>query len=288
MKWQGIAGLGVSVAFHIAVVVSLALLVTVNPSDSSRKVPIGLKVVDKKAAAKEAAAMVQAESEPAVAGSDREAGGRRKAGLAATAGPVVKVDSQEPVPQADQGRESGPASAALKQEEPVPADVGGSGAVAPEPPAPGQGGESMASHGVGLAGIASSDDPDEGRCVGACGGRGVQGGGSADTARNPSPGSAGGDDGTGRYALMVRKLLERRGAYPGTARRLGLEGLVRMTVTVDADGSILDTEIERSSGFRELDQAALASARDVSGLPPPPGGRPLRILIPVRFSMRRL
>ena len=108
------------------------------------------------------------------------------------------------------------------------------------------------------------------RCVGACGGRGVQGGGSADTARNPSPGSAGGDDGTGRYALMVRKLLERRGAYPGTARRLGLEGLVRMTVTVDADGSILDTEIERSSGFRELDQAALASARDVSGLPPPP------------------
>jgi len=87
---------------------------------------------------------------------------------------------------------------------------------------------------------------------------------------------------------MVRKLLERRGAYPGTARRLGLEGLVRMTVTVDADGSILDTKIERSSGFRELDQAALASARDVSGLPPPPGGRPLRILIPVRFSMRRL
>lgn len=89
------------------------------------------------------------------------------------------------------------------------------------------------------------------------------------------------------YALQVRKALERQGAYPSTARRLGLEGLVEMLVRIDGSGVLFERRVLSTSGFPQLDDAALASADRLGALPPPPGGRPIDIRIPVRFSVRR-
>ncbi len=90
-----------------------------------------------------------------------------------------------------------------------------------------------------------------------------------------------------QYAMDVRRMLERRGAYPGTARRLGLEGVARMVIRIDPAGAVTDRRLLESSGFPQLDQAALESADRLGQLPPPPGGRPIEITVPVRFSMRR-
>ncbi|MGN6514571.1 MAG: energy transducer TonB [Rhizomicrobium sp.] len=45
--------------------------------------------------------------------------------------------------------------------------------------------------------------------------------------------------------------------YPPTARRLGQQGTVILAITVGADGSVSAAQVETSSGFPELDQAAL-------------------------------
>ena len=90
-----------------------------------------------------------------------------------------------------------------------------------------------------------------------------------------------------QYALDVRRLLEHRGAYPGTARRLGLEGMVEMLLRVDSSGTIFEKRVLSSSGHPQLDRAALASADRLGRLPPPPSGQPVDIRVPVRFSMKR-
>jgi TonB family protein len=90
------------------------------------------------------------------------------------------------------------------------------------------------------------------------------------------------------YAMLVRHRLEQRGAYPKTARRLGLEGRVEMVLKIDGNGSVTSTTIHLYSGFRELDEAAMASSLSIGLLPPPPDNMAIEIIVPVKFSMRRM
>lgn len=64
-----------------------------------------------------------------------------------------------------------------------------------------------------------------------------------------------------RYALYVdawRQKVERIGNlnYPEAAKNLQLHGQLQMTVSIRADGSIESIELNRSSGYKVLDQAA--------------------------------
>ena len=64
-----------------------------------------------------------------------------------------------------------------------------------------------------------------------------------------------------RYAMYVdswRQKVEKVGNlnYPEAARDLKLYGQLQMTVSIRADGSIEDIEINRSSGHKVLDEAA--------------------------------
>lgn len=45
--------------------------------------------------------------------------------------------------------------------------------------------------------------------------------------------------------------------YPVVARRIGVEGTVLLNITVNADGSVQDVSIAKSSGNGDLDQAAV-------------------------------
>jgi len=93
---------------------------------------------------------------------------------------------------------------------------------------------------------------------------------------------------TERYKREVEPLFEDAKRYPRSARRAGLEGAALVDVHIDADGTIVEVELARSSGFELLDRAALDSARSVGKLPAPPPelrweSRTLRI--PYRFSL---
>lgn len=79
-------------------------------------------------------------------------------------------------------------------------------------------------------------------------------------------------------------------AYPRNAQRRGLAGTVQLRVLVDVDGRPLEVTIDRSSGFRELDDAARAQVlAHWLFQPAVRNGRTVQAvgLIPITFSLQR-
>ena len=78
--------------------------------------------------------------------------------------------------------------------------------------------------------------------------------------------------------------------YPRAAMQRQLTGTVLLRVLVDIDGRPLDVSIARSSGHRELDEAARAQVlKRWSFQPATRDGAPVQAigLVPVEFSLRR-
>ncbi|NOR16759.1 TonB family protein, partial [candidate division WOR-3 bacterium] len=75
--------------------------------------------------------------------------------------------------------------------------------------------------------------------------------------------------------------------YPESARRAGIEGDVIIKVLVNIDGSILDARIFISSGFQELDSAALEASMKAKFEPAKQFGRPVKVWvsIPIKFKL---
>lgn len=94
---------------------------------------------------------------------------------------------------------------------------------------------------------------------------------------------------TAEYAALLKSWLQGHMHYPHEARLKGQQGTVVVTVVMTRDGRIESKELERSSGFRVLDQEALEMVRRAAPLPPlPPEMTELKlaIRIPVRFNIK--
>jgi protein TonB len=76
-------------------------------------------------------------------------------------------------------------------------------------------------------------------------------------------------------------------SYPALARRQGLQGTVVLHVLVDETGHAGKVHLQRSSGARLLDAAALAAVRDWHFVPARRGDTALAawVEVPVRFSL---
>jgi protein TonB len=74
------------------------------------------------------------------------------------------------------------------------------------------------------------------------------------------------------YLDRWRRKVERIGTlnYPVAARRVGLSGSPVIEVAIRSDGRLLESTVRRSSGFAELDQAALGILRLASPFDPFP------------------
>jgi protein TonB len=64
--------------------------------------------------------------------------------------------------------------------------------------------------------------------------------------------------------------------YPAGSRRANEEGDVRVRLLIDVNGTVLESKIERSSGYRRLDQAAMEALLQCKYRPTTVGGRPER------------
>lgn len=71
--------------------------------------------------------------------------------------------------------------------------------------------------------------------------------------------------------------------YPPAARRSAQQGQVVLSFILRADGTVDDLSIRTSSGFAELDDAALAAVRSAKPFPPP--GRDIRVITPITFRI---
>ena len=73
-----------------------------------------------------------------------------------------------------------------------------------------------------------------------------------------------------RYQDMVKQKIEEVRRYPTFAKRQGIEGTVYINFTVLSNGLSQDVKIVHSSGFKILDEEAVATIKRANPFPPIP------------------
>ena len=79
-----------------------------------------------------------------------------------------------------------------------------------------------------------------------------------------------------RTAPVVSANTCEKPSYPAAALRANEVGTVRLSFLIEADGRVLDSKVERSSGYRRLDEAARAALSLCKFRPATVDGRPER------------
>ncbi|MBU4500818.1 MAG: energy transducer TonB, partial [Gammaproteobacteria bacterium] len=77
--------------------------------------------------------------------------------------------------------------------------------------------------------------------------------------------------------------------YPALSRRLGEEGTVRLSILVNADGSVARLELVKSSGHPRLDQSAMNTVQSSWKFEPArQGDTPIAgwVTVPIQFTLR--
>lgn len=90
------------------------------------------------------------------------------------------------------------------------------------------------------------------------------------------------------YLERLRRWVNRYKQYPPSALDRKQEGQVLLGFTLERDGTVLDAWIEKSSGSKVLDEAALRMMHEASPVPPvPPSyrGSKLSLAMPVNYSI---
>lgn len=148
---------------------------------------------------------------------------------------------------------------------------------APEParPAPAEPSPALAAGGGPSLLAAAGGEPSYGGGTGGGTGSGRgEGAGVGAGAARPDvapPGPSAGDLRRARqgYVRALGELLRAEARYPRAARREGLQGRVELALRVGRDGRLLDVRVVRSSGYPELDDAAIEAARRITPPAPP-------------------
>ena len=108
-----------------------------------------------------------------------------------------------------------------------------------------------------------------------------------DAGNSVADASAGGMAGAeADYASVLLAWLERHKEYPRAAQQRRQQGVVLLYIVIDRDGRVIDSRIQKSSGHRLLDDAALAMLERAQPLPPMPddmGKERLEFAVPVQF-----
>lgn len=89
-----------------------------------------------------------------------------------------------------------------------------------------------------------------------------------------------------KWKSRVMVHLQRHKRYPASARREKAEGNAQVRFRIDDRGNVLSVSLSRSSGFAELDRAAIAMVRNSSPVPAPPPGVNKTIVAPVYFTLQ--
>ncbi len=110
---------------------------------------------------------------------------------------------------------------------------------------------------------------------------------SLDAGNSVADASAGGMAGAeADYASVLLAWLERHKEYPRAAQQRRQQGVVLLYIAMDRDGRVIDSRIQKSSGHRLLDDAALAMLERAQPLPPMPDDmrkERLEFIVPVQF-----
>jgi protein TonB len=75
--------------------------------------------------------------------------------------------------------------------------------------------------------------------------------------------------------------------YPKIARKRGYQGTVVLEVLVDGNGRVGDLRVSKSSGYKILDRAAMASVKGWAFVPGMRGDQKVEmwVRVPIRFQL---
>lgn len=89
-----------------------------------------------------------------------------------------------------------------------------------------------------------------------------------------------------RTAAVVNSAQCEKPEYPSASRRLEEEGTVHLRFLVGVDGKVIQSEIEKSSGYRRLDEAARAGLGKCQFRPATVDGKPEQAWANMRYTWR--
>ena len=89
-----------------------------------------------------------------------------------------------------------------------------------------------------------------------------------------------------RTAAVVNAAQCEKPEYPSASRRLEEEGTVYLRFLVGVDGKVMQSEIEKSSGYRRLDEAARAGLAKCQFRPATVDGKPEQAWGSMRYTWR--
>ena len=103
---------------------------------------------------------------------------------------------------------------------------------------------------------------------------GVQGGSGTNT------------DELNAYRAAIRREIERHKRYPARAKMMRKQGIVNVSFSVGADGSLSGERVAKSSGDESLDNAALEAVRSARPVGPKPAGFASSVSVPISFTIQ--
>lgn len=106
----------------------------------------------------------------------------------------------------------------------------------------------------------------------------------------PAPAPTRNSEAVVRYEQTISLWVQKFKLYPEAARAAGMEGETVVRVRIDRQGNIRHYILERSTGYSELDRAAIDMIRRANPVPAVPtdypAGELLEFLIPVNFRLQ--
>ncbi len=89
-----------------------------------------------------------------------------------------------------------------------------------------------------------------------------------------------------RTAAVVNAAQCEKPEYPSASRRLEEEGTVHLRFLVGVDGKVIQSEVEKSSGHKRLDEAARAGLAKCQFRPATVDGKPEQAWASMRYTWR--
>jgi len=90
------------------------------------------------------------------------------------------------------------------------------------------------------------------------------------------------------YINIIKRRIMDNLTYPSSAKEAGFQGVTRLNLQLSYRGELLDAAVKESSGYKILDDNALATAKGVASYPPFPPSmdeKKLWIEIPIAYTL---
>lgn len=110
---------------------------------------------------------------------------------------------------------------------------------------------------------------------------------TVETQQAAAPASPGTSGDIPIQVMRVDYIRQPHAPYPPQAKQRRETGMVLLVVLVGADGLAKDARVHRSSGYAELDQAAITAVFNAVFRPQSENGVPraIRVIVPINFSL---